>query len=194
MFKRMILIAVIGVLAYSCGQAPQVAEEAAETMMIAELVSNPMEFEGQEVQFEGFVGHICRHSGDKMRLVQADDNAYSVLVMLEGFKDQFSPEFEGKSLKVKGILKTRVRNMDALEEEHDHEHEGEEGHECTSTAEAIAKLKEKGIEPDVVVYIEMTAYEVIEMEAADEVAEETEEEETEAGEEVAVLAEKKACC
>ncbi|MFN3556383.1 MAG: hypothetical protein ACK4VN_10500 [Bacteroidales bacterium] len=174
MLKRFAMIAVAALLVYSCGQAPEQTADAADVKLIAELVSEPLAFEGQEVTFEGTITHICRHSGDKMRVNQLDDADFSIMVMLEEFKTQFSQEMEGRQVKVTGVLKTRVRNMDALEEQHDHDHahDGEEGHACGSTEEAIKRMEERGITPDVVAYIELVSFEII---PAAEVAEEAEE-------------------
>ena len=154
----------------SCG--PQATEQTglvAEDHLIAEIVSNPLDMEDHIVRFEGTIGHICRHSGDKMRVVQTDDDAYSILVMLGDFTPNFNPEMEGRMVVATGVLKTEIRNLDALNDGHvhgddcDHEDEhahGEEDHECASTEEAIARLKERGIDPDIRVYVELTAFEL----------------------------------
>lgn len=185
MFKRIAIIAVLGVLVYSCNQPTQTAEKA-DLKMISEMVTEPMSFEGQEVTFEGTITHVCRHSGDKMRVNQMEDSDYSLLVMLEEFQTQISQDFEGRNVKVTGILKTEVRNLDEMEHDHDHAHDGEEGHECESTEEAIKMMEEKGVTPDIMAYIEMTGFEIIETAEAEEVeveAEEVEVEEVEVSEE-----------
>lgn len=154
-----------------CGQQTATQEEAViETLEIAELISNPLEFQEQEVRIEGIITHICRHSGDKMRVAEIDGEGLSVLVMLGEFAPQFSPEFEGKEVTLTGVLKATIRNIDALSEDHVHgedcDHEGEElaheeGHdECASTQEAIAKMKEAGIDPDIATFIEITSFEI----------------------------------
>ncbi|MFN2395801.1 MAG: DUF4920 domain-containing protein [Bacteroidales bacterium] len=178
MFKRLAIIAVLGVLIYSCNQPTQKAEETQVTM-ISEMVTEPLSYEGQEVTFEGTITHICRHSGDKMRVNQMNDSDFSILVMLEDFQTQINPDFEGRNVKVTGILKTEVRNLDEMEHDHDHAHDGEEGHECESTEEAIKMLEEKGITPEIMAYIEMNGFEVIEEASAEEVEATEETKETE---------------
>lgn len=178
--KRVLLAFFAGILLVSCGiQSSPQAEGTVEDHLIAEIVSNPVEMEDQLVRFEGTIGHICRHSGDKMRVVQGDDEAYSILVMLGEFAPSFNPELEGMEVIATGVVKTEVLNMAALNatEEHvhdedcEHEEEGmahqeegmaheEAGHDCESTQEAIALLKEKGIDPDIRVYVELTAFEM----------------------------------
>jgi hypothetical protein len=150
----------------ACGQQSSgtVEEVALESSLISEIVSNPMDHEGQLVRFEGTIGHICRHSGDKMRVVQQDDDAYSILVMLGDYASNFNPEFEGMEVIATGILKAQVLNIEELNSDHGHAHEGGEDHEheeeCSSTAEAIARLQEKGISPDIRTYVELTAFEI----------------------------------
>jgi hypothetical protein len=168
--KRALLALFAGILMVACGpQEGSQEEAAAEDYLIAGIVSNPMELDGQLVSFEGTIGHICRNSGDKMRVVQTDDEAFSILVMLGDFTPAFNAELEGRHVVATGIVKTEVRNMDALNEQHVHgedcDHEDEahaegEDHECASTEEAVARLKEKGIDPDISVYVELTAYEL----------------------------------
>jgi hypothetical protein len=160
--SRFAIFAIIGLLIYSCGQTKK-EEENNQTKLISELVSEPLGFDGTEVSFEGVITHICKHSGDKIRVNQLDDADYSIMVMLEEFQTEFNPEFEGKHVRVIGVLKTQVLNMEEAEVAHDHAHEGEEGHECASTEEAVKALTEKGITPDVRAYIELKSYEIIEV-------------------------------
>lgn len=168
--KRTVLAIVAVLIFAACGQ--QAAQQEAEVMTfeIAELISNPLDHENHEVRIEGIINHICRGSGDKMRVAELDGDGLSVLVMLGDFASQFSPEFEGKEVALTGVLKTSIRNIDALNEEHehgedcDHDHEGHdhaEGHDdCESTQQALAKMKEKGIDPDIMAFIEIKSFEV----------------------------------
>ncbi len=160
MTKKIGLFFLAGFILFACGQqAEQDSARVAEDKTIEELVSNPMAYEDYEVRFEGMIGHICRHSGDKMRIMQPDNDAFSIMVMLGDFTPEFGPEFEGSDIKVQGVLKTQVRNIEELED-HDHEHEHEEGHDCDSTQEAIKRLEEKGISPDIMAFIELTSFEI----------------------------------
>lgn len=159
--KKFALLLIAGLLIAGCGQQGAKQDEAEVAVIeIADLVSSPMDFENQEVHIEGIVNHMCRHSGDKLRLAEIGGEGLSIEVMLGDFASQFTPEVEGKELSVKGVLKTVVSNMDALEAELAHAHEGEESHECETTQEAVAKMKELGIDPNIVAYIEMTSFEL----------------------------------
>ena len=158
--KKLFFVLLSVVILAGCGaKTTGEAGDVSEPQLISELVSNPVEFDNHTVTFEGTIGHICRNSGDKMRVVQQDDDAYSILVMLGEMASSFNPEMEGHHVVATGVLKTEVRNIDQLAEEHEHG-EGEEGHGCASTEEAIAKLKEKGISADIRVYVELTSFEV----------------------------------
>ncbi len=172
MTKRILYFFAATMLIVSCKNQGQKTEEqsTAKEVSIEALATNPMSYDKQEVVFEGTVGHVCRHSGERMRVMQTDKTDFSVLVLLGDFKSQITPGSEGKTVKVTGIVKTEVVNMDELAENHEgHNHEGEEvhaeggeegGHACASTEEAIKKLKEKGIDPSIAVSIELKALEI----------------------------------
>lgn len=183
MLKRILGIAFAVVVMISCNQVQQ-QSDVASMSLIKELVAEPLAYDGKEVSFEGVITHICKHSGDKMRVNQADDADFSIMVMLEQFTPQFNAAFEGKHVKLTGVLKTQVRNLDAIEHNHDHDHahDGEEGHGCSSTEQAIATMKERGITPDIRAFIELKSFEITEIA-------ETEEEESNEAVEVAQAAE-----
>lgn len=163
--KRLILLLFAGMFIAACGtQTQQYAD--AQDYTIEQLAHDPMSFEDKTVRFEGVIGHICQHSGDKMRVVQTDNDAFSMLVMLGDMMHNFNPQHEGSIVSVTGTLKTVVRNLDALAEaeahdhDHDHDHDHEEGHDCSSTTEAIRRMAEKGIDPDIRPYVELLAFEI----------------------------------
>ncbi len=165
--KRFFLILFAGLVMAACGnQAGQQTETEVQAYTIEQLAHEPLSLEGQMVKFEGVIGHICQHSGDKMRVVQVDNDAFSMQVMLGDLMHNFSMEHEGSLVEITGTLKTVVRNLDALAEaeahdhDHDDDHEHEDGHDCASTAEAIKRMAEKGIDPDIRPYVELLAFEI----------------------------------
>lgn len=169
--KKYFLVFAAGLILASCGAGTgDQGQAVVESHTIETLASNPMDFEGKTVKFEGLIGHICHHSGDKMRIVQLDNDAFSMQVMLGDLMNQFKVEDEGREIAVTGVFKTVVRNLDALEaaEAHDHDHdhgheddhEHEDGHACSSTEEAIKRMAEKGIDPDIRPYVELLAFEI----------------------------------
>ncbi len=154
------MILVAGLLMMACGtQTEHQAGGVVETSEIAQLVADPLHYEGTVVRFEGVISHICRHSGDKMRVVQAGDETYSMQVMLGEHMNRFDVEDEGREVMVLGTLKTQVTNLDELDADHEHEHD-EDGHACESTEQAIRLLAEKGIDPDIRPYVELQAFEL----------------------------------
>ena len=171
MVKRIAIMAAMVWVIASCGQVQQSQTETAELNKIKELVSEPLGFDGKQVSFEGIITHICRGSGDKMRVNQIDDPDFSIMVMLEQYQAQFNPDFEGMQVKLTGLLKTQVMNLDQAEERHDHDHAHDDGHECSSTEEAIKRLNERGVTPDVRAFVELKSFEIV-----DPVSEEAEEE------------------
>ncbi len=160
--KRFFLLMIAGLLMTACGnQTQQQADSVVHTYTIEQLAVEPLVYEGQTVQFEGMISHICRHSGDKMRVVQPDNDTFSMQVMLGDFMHDFSVDHEGAEVVITGVLHTVVRNLDELEEEHhDHGDEHEDSHGCTSTEEAIRRMAEKGISPDIRPYVDLLAFEV----------------------------------
>lgn len=161
-----VLIILAGVILSACGPQSTVnqGETIAETFMVSELVSNPLEYEDLTVRVEGIISHICRGSGDKLFIVQEDDHDFSIRVMLGDFTGTFSAEDEGREIAVTGLVNAWVRNIDELEAEddhdHDHDHDHEDGHECSSTEEAARRLKARGIDPDIRVFIDMISYDI----------------------------------
>jgi len=160
MYRRILFISIAAVLMFSCVEQPKEKEavEDVYSLTISEMVTNPLDYEGSKVSFDGVIGHMCRHSGDKMRVLQEDDPDYSILVLLGNFADKFSPDFEGEHITVNGMLKTEIRNLEQpVEGEHDHE-PGD--HSCESTEEAIKKMEELGIEPEMRSYIKLESFEI----------------------------------
>jgi hypothetical protein len=159
MLKKVLFFATLAFVAFSCNQAVENSEVANEDVLISQLISEPLEFEDKVVSIQGTITHFCRHSGDKMVVTQQDgENSYSIMVMLDEFQSQFCQDSEGMMIKVSGLLKTRSNCTD---------HVQAENHNC---AEEKAAIKN-----EVLVYIDLTAFEMIASEeSVSEVAEETE--------------------
>ncbi len=153
--KGIILLFAAGLVMVACGgpATEERSEEIIEDHPIAELVEKHMEFDGRTVRFEGVIDHMCRHSGDKMRVAQPDDDGMSIQVRLGEFMNQFNVDHEGSEVTIIGALMTEVLNMEELEQ-HD------EGHDCESTEEAVRMMAERGIEPNIRPYIELQGFEI----------------------------------
>lgn len=162
--KKFAWVLLAGMVLFACKQQATQQETVAETVAISALLANPIDFENKEVRIEGVINHVCRKSGDKMRVAEPAGEGLSVLVMLGELAAQINPEFEGKEVSVIGVVKTRIGNMEALEavqaETEGAAPTGEEGHECASTTEAIEKMKAAGINPEVIAFMEIKSFEV----------------------------------
>lgn len=162
MVKRLFIYSLLVAFIVSCGQkaGEKTVESTIAETTVTEILNNPMEFNGKEVRITGLISHVCKHAGDKMRVMQ-EESELSVLVMLGDFTGQITPENEGQNVVLEGMITVEVKNLDAIEEEHKHEgEEHEDGHVCASTEEAIAKMKEKGIDPEFRVVIDLKKFEL----------------------------------
>ncbi len=159
--KRLFLLMVAGLIMTACGnQTQQQAESVVNTYTIEQLAVDPLVYEGQTVRFEGVIDHMCRHSGDKMRVAQVDNDTYSMQVMLGDMMNEFTQEHEGAQVVITGVLHTAIRNLDELGEDHHDHGDDDHDHACDSTEEAIKRMAEKGISPDIRPYVELMAFEL----------------------------------
>lgn len=150
--KKLFLILFAGMVITSCeGQTAQQGEQAPENRTIEELVQAPMEYEGQTVTFDGIIGHMCQESGDKMRVHSKDNQDFSILVMLMDLQDQMEYEYEGREITITGDMTAVLANENELEDE---------DHECETTAAAIQKLEEQGVDPDIRAVVELKDFQL----------------------------------
>jgi hypothetical protein len=172
MMKRTAFILLAGTFLFGCGprteqQASQ--EEKAESFKISEIAYAPLEFEDKIVQFEGVIGHMCQHAGDKMRVHQIDDATYSIQVMLKELKPEFNTSMEGQVIRITGKIQNVILNQAELEArmdaDHDHgDHDDDEDHDdhdCSSTIVALERMKARGIDPRVRPDAHLISYELL---------------------------------
>ena len=128
----------------------------AEAIMasIPEILADPLEYEGKTISIEGVITHVCRHGGDKMRVLQ-EGSELSIQVMLGNFTGQFDVASEGRPVKLTGLIVTEVTNLDELAH---HTHDGE-AHECETTREAIEIMEARGLDPRIRTYLALDHYE-----------------------------------
>ncbi len=122
---------------------------------ISELLANPLDYDTRTVKIEGVISHVCRHSGDKMRVMQ-EGSDLSVQVMLGEFTGQFDTESEGLWVALSGTVVTEVTNIDEL---HSHSHDDDDDHDCSSTLEAIEAMKARGLDANIRTHIALHQYE-----------------------------------
>lgn len=163
--KRVLLIAAVAVMIMgSCGQKTgQTAAETTEAtpvVAISELVTNPMEYGDKVVRIEGVIDHMCRHSGDKMRVKESGSDL-SIEVKLGDMASDFSVELEGRSVALEGKLQYLVGNKAELgEEAAAHQPAEGEEHSCESEKAAAEALKAKGVDPSISAFITLAKYEL----------------------------------
>jgi len=85
----------------------------------------------KEVEVEGMVTHVCKHSGKRLHL--EDKQSGSVVRVEAGDIDMFEKSLEGSQVIVKGVLKRGAFHEEGEAQEHD----GQEGVyiECKSIEE-----------------------------------------------------------
>lgn len=156
MIKKLLIYALLVVFLVSCGQkaGEKTALSEITEATITEVLNNPLEFDGKEVRIAGIISHVCKNSGDKMRVTQGDSEL-SILVKLGTFTGQITPENEGHNVVFEGKLSAALNKSGAT----DYNAEAE-GHVCASTEEAIAKMKEQGIKPEFTVSVELSKFEL----------------------------------
>ena len=161
MLQRTIGMLAIVIIIASCSShrsetgQPASAGRIIETS-ISDILGDPLEYDSKKVKIEGVITHVCRHSGDKMRVLQ-DDSDLTIQVMLGDFTGQFDTGSEGMRVMLTGTLVTEVTNMDELEA---HSHEGEE-HDCEDTRQAVEVMKAKGLDANIRTHIALNHYETI---------------------------------
>lgn len=143
MKKFALLISIAGLFLFSCAEQPKVdSDEIIESFTVAELYDQAINLDGSVVHFEGVLIHTCRHSGDKMHIVDEENENYRVRVNLGEFAGKIGPEQEGKNIAVTGKLvvteipeslkkkeKAHVHGEDCDHEEEGHVHDEDCDHE-----------------------------------------------------------------
>jgi hypothetical protein len=157
MFKKIAGVLIIMLFSVSCGQQhnERKISEAQQVVAanISELLSNPLEYENKVVKIEGIISHVCRHSGDKMRVLQ-EGSELSIQVMLGEFAGRIDPASEGLRIILSGSLAAEAAYPAALT--HD-THEGE----CAATREAGEKMRSHGMNAAIRAYITLIEYETM---------------------------------
>jgi hypothetical protein len=159
MIQKAILSLAIILIAVSCSSDRgngniSASGESPLLVSITEILSDPLEYDGKAISIEGVITHVCRHSGDKMRVMQQGSDL-SLQIMLGDFTGRFDAESEGMPVKLTGLLLTEVTNLDELAH---HTHEGE-SHECENTRQAVEVMKARGLDPRIRTYLALNHYE-----------------------------------
>ncbi len=142
------LITAIMILA-GCGAGSESRQETITLeASIQELLAEPFEFDRKNVRIEGVISHVCRHSGDKMRVLQ-DGSDLSIQVMLGDFTGRFGTESEGLRVILTGTLLAELTNIDDLGDDHG----------CEDDRQAVEALKARGLNPDIRTRLSLSHFE-----------------------------------
>ncbi len=163
MNRALLLLMAGAVMAAGCGSQDASREDAAAVedilrISVEELVTEPTRFGDRMVAVRGVLDHMCRTSGDKLRI--KDESGLSVQVLLGEMANQFNVDMEGSLLAVTGVFKFEVTNKDELGEAQ-HLHVEDEDHECESEVAAMEALMERGIDPSIRTMILMRGFELL---------------------------------
>lgn len=132
-----------------CGSATNSRQESdVIEISISELLAEPFEFDGKNVRIEGVISHVCRHSGDKMRVLQ-DGSDLTIQVMLGNYTGSFGTESEGERVNLTGLLTAELINIDDLGDDHD----------CEDDLQAVEALKARGLNPEIRTFISLNHFE-----------------------------------
>ena len=103
MFRKLLLILSIALLAASCGgdKTTEQTTETVPTLTIAEYNANPDAYVDKTIELTGTVNHVCKHSGQRMFLI--GDNPEDRVKIESGDKIAgFDVALEGNKVKVVG--------------------------------------------------------------------------------------------
>lgn len=153
--KRIFLLSLIAVIAFSCGNQKKQSESAAGNTeksavvySVDELYANAADLVGQEVTVKGTVMHVCKQGGGRCFLMGSNED-FNIRVEAGEKIGAFSQEQMGSDLTITGIFKevkteadahNPAREHGADEADHEHDAEAEEAHRIIVEAEENAEI------------------------------------------------------
>jgi hypothetical protein len=115
----------------------------ASIILVDDLLKDPETFVGKEVEIEGLVTHVCKHSGKRLHLTSTASNDM-IRVEATGDITRFERELEGSDVRIKGLVRKLVIDEDYLakwENEMSSMGEGHEHSEDEAETELLANMK-----------------------------------------------------
>jgi len=178
--KKLMIVAVLAVLAVSCGNRQnaqqQASDEAATTVVAGEsyglndLLTKADGLVDQKVTVRGYVTHTCKHSGKRCFIV-GDDQKTSFRVEAKGNIGGFNRELIGSELAITGILRERRLSqeyLDQMEKDVNEKKAAEDGSvesceaELANIEEMKTWMKDNGKDYYALYYMDGEDYEIIE--------------------------------
>ncbi|MGM0409022.1 MAG: hypothetical protein ACQESJ_00190 [Bacteroidota bacterium] len=160
---RIIALAIMTLVAFSCTNKKQNEKEASEgkeskekteILQVSEVIDQPENYVDKKITIDGMVIHVCKHGGKKLHVSETDSDQKLRVKAGEGMPP-FEQEIEGNTVQVTGKFTEDRIDQDYIdelkkgdsEEHHEHEHEDEEKEEHKDhqgvSEEYISELEEK---------------------------------------------------
>lgn len=163
--KKIALLSIIALFAFSCGQkannekaAAIETEKAATVLSVDELLENAFELADKEVVVKGTVMHVCQHGGGRCFLMGSNED---ITIRVEAGEKigAFDQEQMGSDLVITGVMREVKTEADAHNPgkehgEHDGHGEGEEHVDDAETVEAHKQIAENQESAERVFFIE----------------------------------------
>ena len=150
--QKVVFLIAISVLMVSCNSSVknESADSQADTQeaiiaaTVEEVLAQPADYEGKEVELSGMVTHVCRHGGQKC-FVLGEDGETQIRIVPGGDIDEFKIELEGSTVAFKGVFKV-LKSEQAIEVVEDYEsqehHDQEMAHTEAEKAEYFIEATE----------------------------------------------------
>ena len=150
--QRVIFLIAVSVLMVSCNSSVknENADSQADTQeaiiaaTVEEVLAQPADYEGKEVELSGMVTHVCRHGGQKC-FVLGEDGETQIRIVPGGDIDEFKIELEGSTVAFKGVFKV-LKSEQAVAVVEDYEsqehHDQEMAHTEAEKAEYFIEATE----------------------------------------------------
>lgn len=149
--KKIVLLIAVLFLFVSCSQNEKVEQEPIlenqiEKISVIEFEEKAENLLDKEVEIEGTVIHICKHSGKRVFIIDGDEQI-SVKIEAQENSPGFKMELMGSKIKVNGkIEETRLTKAEIDEQEHEimaeiDAQKQEEGDDCVIEGTKLENLE-----------------------------------------------------
>ncbi|SHE33494.1 hypothetical protein SAMN05444274_10184 [Mariniphaga anaerophila] len=153
--RKIVLLAFVAALIFSCGNQKKQAEntventeKAATVYTVDELYANAAELAGKEVTVKGTVMHVCKQGGGRCFLMGSTEDS-NIRIEAGEKIGAFSQEQMGSDLTITGIFKEVKTEADAHNPAREH---GEDGHEHDADTDDAHRVIAEAQEAAQVVY------------------------------------------
>ena len=132
--KKVLFLMSLAAIFVACGGNQKKENAALAELTVDQIMEKADEYVGKTVTAVGIIDHVCAHGGGKMFMVNAEGTS-KLKIVPSGDLQAFTPEMEGTSLIVTGMLEEMRITKEYLDnweneekKEHDGHGEGEHNH------------------------------------------------------------------